>query len=268
MEEHINRPIKAVIEEFPAVGTLLDEFGIGCVPCAVGSCLLGDVVNIHGLAPAQEAKLMGRIAELIGTTPTAMPSVAEVASEVPVQAGIKYSPPVKRLVDEHLLIKRFIAAVPEILKRLDLRQATGRQVILDGVYFIRTYADGFHHAKEEDILFGYADSSQEVIQVMLEDHVTARSHVRAIVKGVEEGDRGAVAEHLLAYAELLTEHIKREDEILYPWMDRALSITQVGELQARFDAADKEADPAAIERCRRFVEELEVSFTRARKEAM
>jgi hemerythrin-like domain-containing protein len=37
---------------------------------------------------------------------------------------------------------------------------------------------------------------------------------------------------------VLAEHIKKEDEILYPWMDRNLSMRQVGELFARFRAVD------------------------------
>jgi hemerythrin-like domain-containing protein len=168
---------------------------------------------------------------------------------------------VKLLVDEHVLIKRFIALVPELVAALDLQSEEGREVVMRGVDFIRTYADAFHHAKEEDILFGYADGTQEVIQVMLEDHTVARAHVKSIVEGVACQDEATVAEHLQAYAELLTEHIKREDEILYPWMDRTLSTKQVGELYAAFAAADAKADSAAIERCRRFVEELEVSLS-------
>lgn len=271
MKEQMKRPIKEVIAEYPAVGTLLDEFDIGCFPCAVGTCLLGDVVSIHGLSPDQERDLMSRIATVIdgGEGSLAAPSAEpQPRAETPSARAFKYSPPVQRLVDEHTLIKRFIALVPELVGRLDLSSEAGRALVLEGVFFIRTYADAFHHAKEEDILFGYAGGPQEVIQVMLEDHTVARAHVQAIVAGVEQRDSGAVGEHLLAYAELLTEHIKREDEILYPWLDRAFSTKQVGELFQQFDLADAEADPVAIERCRRFVAQLEVALTDAEKEAM
>ena len=52
-------------------------------------------------------------------------------------------------------------------------------------------------------------------------------------------DRDGVAAHLAGYAGVLLEHIKKEDEILYPWMDRNLSVRQVGELFARFLAVDE-----------------------------
>ena len=48
-----------------------------------------------------------------------------------------------------------------------------------------------------------------------------------------------MAAHLAGYAGVLSEHIKKEDEILYPWMDRNLSVRQVGELFARFLAVDE-----------------------------
>jgi hemerythrin-like domain-containing protein len=261
MDAQLERPIKEVINEFPEVGAVLDSFGIGCVPCAVGSCLLGSVVSIHGLSPEQETELMAQIGRIIGGGAAPDSTPASVSPEAqPAPASISYSPAVKRLVDEHTLIKRFIAAVPGLIQILDLESEEGRRVVLDGVHFIRTYADAFHHAKEEDILFGYADEDSEVIQVMLEDHTTARGHVRAIVEGVEARAAAAVTEHLVAYAALLTDHIKREDEILYPWIDRTLSTRQNSELFAQFDAADAAADPAAIQRCQAFIEDLEAGL--------
>ena len=258
MKEQLRRPVKEVIGEFPAVGTVLDEFDIGCFPCAVGTCLLGDVVSIHGLSPERGEELMRRLADVVADRASSLAAPTRPRGES--QRTFTYSAPVQRLVDEHTLIKRLIALVPKLAERLDVESDAGRRLVVESIFFIRTYADAFHHAKEEDILFGYTDSSQEVIQVMLEDHTQARIHVRALVAGLRERDAAAVREHLLAYAELLTEHIKREDEILYPWMDRALAPAQVEQLSQRFDAADAKADTAAIERCRRFVEELEATL--------
>ena len=97
-----------------------------------------------------------------------------------------------------------------------------------------------HHAKEEDILLKYFDENLDIIKTIYEDHENARAHVKAMLEGLDKKDKGAVSEHLNAYQELLTEHIKKEDEILYPWMDRNLSITQVGELFSRFNGKDEE----------------------------
>jgi hemerythrin-like domain-containing protein len=237
MEEYLNKGIKEVITEFPEVGKVLDAYGIGCGPCAVGTCLLKDIVEIHGLSVDEEQEMMVRIAKIIYPDKVVkMPQIRRKAEAKPKE--IKYSPPMKALVDEHVLIKRWVALIPEVVKNLDLESEEGRQLILDGVDFIRSYADKYHHAKEEEILFKYFDENLDILKVMHEDHTQGRGHVKAILEAIERKDKASVAEHLTAYAELLTEHIKKEDEILYPWMDRSLSITQIGKLYSKFKETD------------------------------
>ncbi|MEK7448792.1 MAG: hemerythrin domain-containing protein [Planctomycetota bacterium] len=241
MQEYLNKGIKEVIKQFPPVADILNEYDIGCVPCSVGTCLLKDIVQIHNLSPEHEQSLMAKISRVISP-----------GQEIPAQAEqparkekpeteikeIKYSPPVKKLVEEHVLIKCWIALIPAVIKNMNLESPEGRQLIMDGVDFIRSYADKYHHAKEEDILFKYFDANLDIIKVMYEDHETGRAHVRAIVEGVNKKDKKSVAEHLLAYQELLTGHIKKEDEILYPWLDRQLTTTQIGEMFAKFNETD------------------------------
>jgi hemerythrin-like domain-containing protein len=240
MEEYLNKGIKEVINEFPEVGEILDEYSIGCGPCSVGTCLLKDIVEIHNLPADEEQMMMARIAKTIYPDKVIeIPSRIERKTETKPKE-IKYSPPMKKLVDEHVLIKKWVALIPEVIKNLDLESEEGGQLILDGVDFIRTYADKYHHAKEEEILFKYFDETLDILKVIQEDHTQARGHVKATLEARERKDKAAIAEHLTAYAELLTEHIKKEDEILYPWMDRNLSITQIGELFSKFDETDEQ----------------------------
>ena len=65
MEEYLNKSIKEVINQFPEVGNILNEYNIGCAPCSVGSCLLKDIVEIHNLPSEEEQELMVRIARVI-----------------------------------------------------------------------------------------------------------------------------------------------------------------------------------------------------------
>ena len=65
MEEYLNSGIKEVIQKFPPVSGILDEYGIGCGPCSVGTCLLKDIVSIHSLPSDQESQMMARIAKVI-----------------------------------------------------------------------------------------------------------------------------------------------------------------------------------------------------------
>lgn len=52
-----NTAIQEVLTQYPEIGPLLERFGIGCVTCKVGICLLKDVVAIHGLPKEDEAKI-------------------------------------------------------------------------------------------------------------------------------------------------------------------------------------------------------------------
>ena len=257
MEAYLNRSIKEVITEFPAIEKILDQYDIGCGPCAVGTCLLKDIVEIHNLPEEDEKELMARIAQTISPGRETPIPLRERKREAP--KTFSYSPPMKKLVDEHVLIKKWIALIPEVIKNLDVESPQGRQVILDGVDFIRSFADQFHHAKEEDILFKYFDENLEMVKVMREDHRRGRNHASTVLEALDRKDKGAISENLNGYRELLTEHIRKEDEIMFPWMDKQITTPQVGELFARFNAADEQMG-SAPPKYRAFIERLEKQY--------
>ena len=237
METRLDTPIKDLIARCPAVGKILEEFSIGCVPCSVGTCLLSDIVDIHDLSPDDEETLLSRIAGVV--SPGAVFRLPEERrNRATRERKTGCSPPMKRLVDEHVLIKRFIALVPALVGATDVSSEAGRKTLLDGVDFIRSYADRFHHAKEEDILFARFDPGLDILKVMHEDHRRGRACVRELVDAIHRGDGEGVSASLRRYSEILSEHIRKEDEILYPWMDRNLSTRQVGELFSKFTEVD------------------------------
>lgn len=65
MEAFLNKGIKEIIDQYPDVEKVLDNYGIGCGPCSVGICQLKDIVDIHNLPQAQEQELMQKIAGII-----------------------------------------------------------------------------------------------------------------------------------------------------------------------------------------------------------
>ena len=265
MEVYLNTPIKEMISKFPKIGEILEEYEIGCVPCSVGSCLLKDIIEIHNLSEEDEQEVMARVMKVIyPDQEIKIPKVERKAKTRPQE--IKYSPPMKKLVDEHVLIKRWITLIPQVLELLNVESPEDLRIISEGADFIRSYADKFHHAKEEDILFKYFDENLDVLRTMLEDHTKARSHVKALIEAVEKKDKKGIVEHLNAYRELLTEHIKKEDEILYPWMDRNLSVKEVGELFSKFNEVDEISGNGVTERCKAFVVKVEEKIQTPKKE--
>jgi hemerythrin-like domain-containing protein len=258
MEEYLNKSIKEIINQYPAVENILNDYNIGCGPCNVGICLLKDIVAIHRLADDQQQQMMARISEAIHHgQDTATPKPEKIVRAAP--QAFKYSPPMKKLVDEHRLIKRWIALIPEFVENLDAESEPGRRLILDGIDMIRSYADRYHHAKEEEILFKYFDENADILKVMHADHARARSLVQEMLAAVDKRDRKTIAENLMTYRELLSEHIRKEDEILYPWMDNQLSTHQVGELFAKFDEVDRRID-VSPGKYGEFIDRLEKKF--------
>src|SRR4030067_96474 len=106
-----------MIDRFPQVGAILEDYGSGCLPCSVGPCLLSDIVEIHNLSTEYEEALMMRIASVVAPGRTVrLPEARKYRSGKP--RNVTGSPPLKRVVGEHKLIKRFIALVPAIAGRL------------------------------------------------------------------------------------------------------------------------------------------------------
>ncbi|MEI6211620.1 MAG: hemerythrin domain-containing protein [bacterium] len=163
---------------------------------------------------------------------------------------VRFSPPLRELVEEHTVIKRAIAMLPVLAaaQSAGVNDVSRRQA-QELLAFVRNFADRLHHAKEEDLLFPLFEDAGEIIAAMRAEHEVGRGHVRAAAAALAAGDAAAVATHLHAYAALLTEHIRKEDEILYPWMDRALNDTQIGRLFAAFrDVETRFGDGPAMER--------------------
>jgi len=101
-------------------------------PCTVGTCLLKNIVEIHSLPAEQEQEMMTRIAKTI--YPNKEVEIFEVKRKPEAKPKeIKYSPPIKKLVDEHVLIRQWVAFIPEVLKDLDVEREQDRQLIREGI---------------------------------------------------------------------------------------------------------------------------------------
>lgn len=258
IDKYLDTNIKDIINEFNGVQSALDSFEIGCAPCSLGTCKLRDVVGIHNLNAENETKLFNEIFAIIYPGESFLiPRLGQ--DKVSPTGTAALSPPLRILVEEHKLIKRVLALVPIIVEKLDVTDSEHMQLVQNIVDFIRSYADKFHHAKEEDILFLYFDSSLDIIKVMLSDHVQGRAYVANALLAAESGNTQLVKENLINYANLLTEHIKKEDNILYPWMDKNLQTRQVGEMYSRFFEVNN-ANPGIQEKYEALVVGLEDKY--------
>ncbi|AJE04138.1 hemerythrin domain-containing protein [Geobacter pickeringii] len=153
------------------------------------------------------------------------------------------------LVHEHTLILRMLA----VLERNAILTAEGKYTYYrfyeDAVDFIRSYADRFHHAKEEDVLFealvrnGMPRENSPVAAMLME-----HDRGRAYVKAMEEAARAAaggdatrnrdITDNALGYLTMLREHIDKEDNILYPLAERVIPQEMRGGIVAGYCTAE------------------------------
>jgi len=130
----------------------------------------------------------------------------------------------KALYDEHKNILKVIGA---LLKECE-KPAINYEFLERAIDFIKNYADKLHHAKEEDILFKELCKPGVLIhcnptEQMLYEHDLGRGFVRGMSEGLKEKNRNKIIINVQSYAQLLQEHIAKEDDILYPMAEESLN---------------------------------------------
>jgi hemerythrin-like domain-containing protein len=176
------------------------------------------------------------------------------------------------LVREHRLIERVLHVLEVAMQRLERNEDVANDFLEKALDFIENYSDRCHHGKEEDILFPILKSRGIPIDggpigVMLMEHEEGRRLIRilsAATKGYIEGDvakKNEMIENALAFVRLLRQHIYKEDQILYPMANRALTKQDQMGLLTKFESMEYEKiGKAGSEHYAHMVEQLEKAW--------
>lgn len=155
------------------------------------------------------------------------------------------------LMSEHRVIERVIDCLQTAAEQL----ASGAQVrpgfFLEAADFIKGFADGCHHRKEEGVLFKAMSESGVPVQggpigVMLHEHELGRSYTQAMreaaqrLAGGDESASSAVVAAARSYAGLLRQHIAKEDGVLFPMAEQFIPIGQQEQLVEDFEHVEHE----------------------------
>jgi hemerythrin-like domain-containing protein len=136
----------------------------------------------------------------------------------------------QNLENDHVQILRLI----EVMERITETENPNVEHLELIVKIIREFADGLHHAKEEQVLFplmvqkGFSNESGPVA-VMLHDHAEGRNYVKGMDENISQfkkGDHSAlktVYQNMLDYADLLKNHIGKENNVLFRMADKAFT---------------------------------------------
>ncbi len=77
-------------------------------------------------------------------------------------------------------------------------------------------------------------------QQMLHEHDLGRNFIQELEKGIEENNKDKIITNARGYAQLLKEHIFKEDNILYPMANEALNQDTKNEMLKKFRKIDQD----------------------------
>jgi hemerythrin-like domain-containing protein len=183
---------------------------------------------------------------------------------------VKSMRPTDDLMDEHRVIERMLVILTKASNRLEKGQDVDSELYVDAVDFLKNFADKCHHTKEEKLLFEKMMErgvSGEVgpIAVMMREHQDGRAHVKSLDKLSKEKMSKTTREGLIkssrAYVDLLSKHIQKEDNVLYPLANQILDKEDQKELEKGFEEVEEKVmGPGVHERYHKMIEQWEQKY--------
>lgn len=178
------------------------------------------------------------------------------------------STPIEILRREHRVIEGALRTLDGICVKLQRGIEVPPETLSRLIDFIRTYADGFHHGKEEAHLFPALEKNGVPcdggpIGMMIEEHEAGRAFIAELTeaaRGYEAGDPRTVRRFVLGawrYMELLTMHIHKEENVLFVIADEVLDDAALASLSEAFELEDVKLGAGLHEKYERIAAELE-----------
>jgi hemerythrin-like domain-containing protein len=152
----------------------------------------------------------------------------------------------KNLENDHVHILRLI----DVMERITESDEPVVTHIEQVVEMIKSYADGLHHAKEENLFFpllatkGFS-TEQGPVAVMLNEHVQGRKYVKGMADNIDlykNGDKRALEKiysNMQGYIDLLRSHILKENNVLFKMADNILTKDDHQNLLKQFEKVEK-----------------------------
>ncbi|MGA1978531.1 MAG: hemerythrin domain-containing protein [Bacteroidales bacterium] len=159
--------------------------------------------------------------------------------------------PTNDLKQEHKAIREMLKIMTIISGKIMQGSSADPAEIDTIVSFLRTFADKCHHGKEENVLFPAMvakgiPAEQGPVAVMLYEHKIGRGLIEAISsytlefrKNNHESAR-LIADSMTKYAVLLEDHIKKEENVLFPLADKILSKSESDEVAEKFQKIEED----------------------------
>ena len=154
---------------------------------------------------------------------------------------------IELMKDEHEYIKRMLSVIRNMCMEFIDNGRLEYEDFLNVIDFIRNFADGHHHNKEEIMLFNRMVDNIDTIgeklitHGMLVEHDLGRLYVSNLRKSLDQfksGDCEAkldIIANAVSYTNLLSSHIGKEDRVIFEFANRELD-------RDILDVVDRECD--------------------------
>jgi len=159
--------------------------------------------------------------------------------------------PADQLREEHQGILLMLRILEKVSTKVEANERVDPTHLERIVEFLRVFADKCHHGKEEDLLFPEMEKAGVPkeggpIGVMLAEHQQGRGFIRGMGEALDRWKKGdpealpTYAENARSYIALLTQHISKEEKVLFPMGEKALSKKTQKELVEGFEKIEAE----------------------------
>ena len=159
--------------------------------------------------------------------------------------------PTEILKKEHDAIQVMLNILERVCDKLEMREQVNAEHLEQILEFFKVFADKCHHGKEEDLLFPAMEEAgipkeEGPIGVMLVEHSEGRNCIKGMVEAVAEYKQNGKSvpskfiQNARTYVELLTQHIDKENNILFEMADIHLSANKQEELLQEFEQFERD----------------------------
>lgn len=152
---------------------------------------------------------------------------------------------VQLLYDEHEIIVNSEDIIKQMRSLIGKDDERYEDIALTMIDFFRSYADGYHHHKEEEILFPELAKKNEllgdgVVKEMFENHETFREMVSSIEENITAKNYAGAQQGLEKYVQMLLDHIGAENDEVFQMAGTLLSDAELETIYFKFIDADNE----------------------------
>jgi hemerythrin-like domain-containing protein len=170
------------------------------------------------------------------------------------------------LVEDHAVIHDAFLVLRRFLQSLETENQLSVETILDLLDDFQVFIEDLHFAKEESLLFpwltdrGVKDRAGPLSSMMVQ-HIQVRGLLHNLIDSLAEGkEKTAVVSQAEKFMTCLSDHIRDEEETLFPLADGLMGDTDGDDLAASFEQFSLDlANSSSLARFSRRVEEMKSS---------